>query len=399
MFLSIRKIFFNLKVMLSIVCAGIVLLTVQLFHISEYGERLGALKNQHRLIEKIINTDLNDPQMGSILVNGAVAEIELSVKLSGEETLLDRFFTSNEEQASLLRSLTISSKTFREVALAWAESTQLHQQLERERMMNARSAYLSDIDRMVDYQIHVITETITTAKISSIMVAIIALSVLYFYRLRLNQVYSDIEQAYAIDTNGKSKEVKTEEIDFIIKRLKRRTAGPASNPILTHPLTGLHNEKGLISAYNAKISTKTWSTVFLALFEIDHRSSILETLSVEDQNSVYSKLAEIIKMFEQPSDIIAHLDDNRILFLMSRNTKNAALDECQNIIQIVQESTFLSENGPIKITLSAGFLLKPPAKSIEEGIKDALSLIANAQENGGNRVAHLRERTDPFRQS
>ncbi|MDD2369761.1 MAG: hypothetical protein PHQ90_10695, partial [Sulfuricurvum sp.] len=120
--ISIRKVFFNLKVALLVLGIGITVLSVQLFHISQYGERLSALKNQHLLIEKIINTDLSDPKMASILINGAVSEIALSVKLSGQEALLDAFVTSNEEQASLLRSLELSSEAFRDSALIWGES-------------------------------------------------------------------------------------------------------------------------------------------------------------------------------------------------------------------------------------------------------------------------------------
>ena len=51
----------------------------------------------------------------------------------------------------------------------------------------------------------------------------------------------------------------------------------------------------------------------------------------------------------------------------------------------------------MKITLSAGFLLKIPVKSIEEAIDDALKLVEKAKESGGNRIAQLRDRADSYR--
>ena len=179
--ISIRKIFFNLKIILLIVGVGVTVLGVQIFHISQYSERLSALKNQHLLIDKIINTDLSDPKMASILINGALSEIDLSVKLSGQEALLDVFVRSNEEQASLLRSLGISSRAFRDSALIWGESLATSRTSETTRMMSARTAFLADIDRMMDYQIHVINESIATAK----MIAI----VLFFYQYTIRNVF------------------------------------------------------------------------------------------------------------------------------------------------------------------------------------------------------------------
>ncbi len=196
---SIRKIFFNLKVVLLILGAGITILGVQLFHISQYSDRLTALKNQHLLIDKIMNTDLSDSKMASILVNGAVSEIDLSVKLSGQEALLDIFVTSNEEQASLLRSLGISSAAFRDSALIWSESLDISRTSQYTRMMNARAAFLADIDRMMDYQIHVINESIASAKMTVIILCFSTLVIFFLYRYRLNQIYRDIDQACSID--------------------------------------------------------------------------------------------------------------------------------------------------------------------------------------------------------
>ncbi|MDD2266806.1 diguanylate cyclase [Sulfuricurvum sp.] len=388
--ISIRKVFFNLKMALLLLGIGITVLSVQLFHISQYGERLSALKNQHLLIEKIINTDLSDPKMASILINGAVSEIALSVKLSGQEALLDIFVSSNEEQASLLRSLELSSEAFSDSALIWSESLAMSRSSQNSRMMTARSAFLADIDRMIDYQIHIINQSIITARITAILLFFTCVFLLIFYRYRLNQIYHDLNKISSIDIDGSKKEASTKEVDFILKKILRQSPQNMLNPTLIHPLSGLNNLKGLSSLFNTKKTGKSGNTVFLALFEIDQYELINSTLSKEDIGNLFIKLGEIISLYEQPLDLIGHLEDDRLVFIMSRSSKQTALQECETIVQSVEESSFNAQLGPIKITLSAGFILKTPAKSIEETIEDASKLIEKAKEGGGNRVAQLR---------
>ncbi len=396
MHISIRKVFFNLRMMLLLLGAGVSLLTLQLFHISHYGDRLGALKNQHLLIDKIISSDMRDPGMAAIHINGAVSEITLSVKLSGEEALFDSFINSNEEQASLLRSLALSSQTFQDHALIWSESSSAGADSNRERMMSARSAYLSDIDRMVDYQIHIINESIATAKMTSLFVFCVGLGVFLFYSYRLRQIYRDIHRVCSVDVPGRKKEAYTREIDYVLKRLSRQSAAASSAPSLTHPLSGLNNEKGLMTALNSKKTGRGGSSVFLCLFEIDGYAERIAPLSDEDRGKMLKKIGEIVSLYEQPLDAIGHTEGDRIVFVLTRNAKQAALDECEDIVRLVEAAAFPTSRGEMRITLSAGFLLKTPNKNIEESIEYALKLLEKARENGGNRVAQLRDKLDVF---
>ena len=102
-------------------------------------------------------------------------------------------------------------------------------------------------------------------------------------------------------------------------------------------------------------------------------------------------------MYEQPLDITAQLDDDHIVCVLSRNSKQSAMEDCEKILHSIEESSFNTEKGLMKITLSAGFLLKIPVKSIEEAIDDALKLVEKAKESGGNRIAQLRDRADSYR--
>ncbi|MBN2869569.1 MAG: hypothetical protein JXK04_01275 [Campylobacterales bacterium] len=396
MHISIRKVFFNLRMMLLFLGAGVFLLTLQLFHISQYGERLGALKNQHLLIEKIISSDMSDPRMAAIHINGAVSEITLSVKLSGEEALFDALINSNEEQASLLRSLSLSSQTFQDNALIWSESSATGADANRERMMNARTAYLSDIDRMVDYQIHIITQSIATAKITALFVFCVGLGVFFFYSHRLRQIYRDIHRVCSVDVHGGKKEAYTREIDYVLKRLARQSGQISAAPNLIHPFSGLNNEKGLIAVLNSKKPGKGGNSVFVCQFEIDGYAERIASLSDEDRGAMVKKIGEIVSLYEQPLDAIGHTEGDRIVFVLTRNAKHTALDECEDIVRLVEASAFPTSRGEMRITLSAGFLLKTPNKNIDESIEDTLKLIEKAKANGGNRVAQLRDKLDVF---
>lgn len=394
---SIRQIFFNLKLSLSLLAIGITLLGLQLYNITQYSDRLAALKNQHVIIEKTISTDLSDISMANIIVSGNISELALAVKLSSREAIFDTFSSSAQEQELLSRSLTSASEAFQDAALFWIQSMANNKEGMRERMMAARSAYLIEIDRMIDYQIHLINQSISVAKTTVSVIFVFGMFTFLYYLFRLNQIYNDINKACSVDLDGTKPEVKTQEIDFIVKRLARKGPSTASNPTLLNPLSGLTNEKGMISVYNIKRATKSSNSLFITLFEIDQHENMLKALSKEDVGALYRKIGEILSMYEQPQDVIAHLDDNRFVFIMSRSSKDIALSEAEKIVASVHESMFNTDQGTIKVSMSAGFMLKAPNKSIEESIADASKLVDISKENGGNRVAQLRDRTDSYR--
>ncbi|MBV5321365.1 MAG: diguanylate cyclase [Sulfuricurvum sp.] len=398
MLLSIRKIFSHLKNALLILALGTAFLTLQLFLITDYSDRLGELKKQHLLIDKTVNTDLSDPKMAAILMNGSLSEIALSVKLSGTKGILNSFLTSNDENTSLSHSLEVSSQTFCDSALTWSESLPISRDSQHTRMMNARSDYLGNIDRVIDEQINLVNDSISTSKITALTLLTLGVFVFFIYRSRLNQIYSDIDKACAVDTNGEQKTVETEEIDFIMKRLVRRTIQtPSACSGLVNSSSGLNNQKGLMTAFNSKKSSRANNTIFLAVFEIDQYTSLVNTHSKDDLGNLFRKLGDIISLYEQPLDITAHMDDDHIVFLMSRNSKQIAMEDCEKILHTVEASGFSTAKGVVKITLSGGFLLKIPVKSVDESIEDALLLVQKAKESGGNRIAQLRDRADSYR--
>lgn len=397
MLLSIRKIFFNLKFALLLSVGGMALLTAQLCHIASYADRLTALKNQHALIEKSIKVDMQDIDMARIIVRGSLSELALSVKHSGEEELFDALVSSNDEQESLLRSLTLSYDMFQKATSYWIASTEINRDNAYQNVLTARTAMITDIDHMIDYQIQCIAQAVATAKMTGIIVLIIILITFLLYRHRLNQIHHDIEKACAVDIDGSNPAILTEEIDFIMKRLSRKSSQANTNPSLLNPMSGLYNETGMLSVFNSKKSGKSGNTLFLCLFEIDNVDALQKSLSAEDMGNLYTKIGDIISMYEQPLDVIAHLNDGRLVFILSRNSKDTALSECDKIVETVNESAVSTAKGVIKITLSGGFLLKTPTKSLDETIQDACKLLEKAKETGGNRVAQLRDRVDSYR--
>jgi GGDEF domain-containing protein len=396
--LSIRQIFLNLKIALAILGLGVTFLSIQLVNTAQYSDRLSALKNQHILIKKITATNLDDLDMAAIAINSDLSELQLFAKLSNKQTLLDPIIASGKEQESFSRTLISTSNNFQEATLFWAESMKASRESMYARMISARNLYLVDIDVMIDYQIQLINESISIAKITVLILFFFGLLTFLLYRWRLNQIYSDINKACSVDTNGNESVVTTEEVDFIIRRLSRKMPTNNSNPSLIHVQSGINNEKGLFSMYSsAKRNSKSAGTLFVTLFEIDKHDELAAKLSKEEMANIYKKLAEILSMYEQPLDIIGHLDNNSFVLLMARNTKENALSDAEKIVASIKDSIFPTQQGSIKITLSGGLLLKIPSKSLEAALGDATQIVLKAKETGGNRVAQLRDGADMYR--
>ncbi|HQS66099.1 MAG TPA: diguanylate cyclase [Sulfuricurvum sp.] len=394
---SIQKIFFNLKLSFFILLIGITFLGVQLINITRYSDRLAALKSQHTLIESITTQDLSDVPMATIVLNGHIAKLSLAVKLSTRDTVLDSFLPFTHEHITLSDTLHVSSSEFQDAALFWLESTPRGRTTMHTQMIHARDTYLMDIAHMIDYQILLINQSIEIAKMTVMGLFILGLLLFLLYRFRLNQIYRDINKACSVDIDGTKAEVSTQEIDFIVKRLARKAPVANTSQSLLHPQSGLNNEKGMFTMYNAKKATKNSYSLFIALFEIDQHTNLSNSLSKEDMGALYKKIGDIISMYEQPMDVIAQLDNHNFVFVMSRNSKDTALSDAEKIVHSVYDSAFSTSKGPIKVSLSGGILLKAPASALESSILDAHKVIEKAKESGGNRVAQLREKSDHFR--
>lgn len=399
MLLSIKKIFSNIRSALFLLVLGVALLTAQLFLLSGYTYRLDQLKTQHLLIDKILNTKSGDPQMVSIAINGTVAEIDLSVKLSSQKNFLEAMYDSDNEFSTLIHAIQSSSETFQNSTLAWSSALKMpRSEIEYEEVKKAKNGFVTDIDNLMVHTVQKLNDSLKATKITAVVLLFLSLFIFLRYRYRLIQVYKDIDTACALDTNGEQKTASTQEIDFILKRsLRRNIQAPSACSGLVNPSSGLNNLKGLLTVCNTKKTNRASNTIFLSVFEIDQYRTQISTLSKEDRGNIFKKIGDIIALYEQPLDITAHLDDDHIVCVLSRNSKQSAMEDCEKILHSIEESSFNTEKGLMKITLSAGFLLKIPVKSIEEAIDDALKLVEKAKESGGNRIAQLRDRADSYR--
>jgi diguanylate cyclase (GGDEF)-like protein len=387
--LSIRKIFFNIKMALILLILGFFVLSIQLFTISQYSDQLSALKNQHLLIKKIMTTNLTDFDMATIKINGEISELALYAQLSKSGVLIDFVSVSKEEENKLSQTLIATSTSFQEAALFWIEAMPVSRKAMYQRMITARTPYLIEIDKMFDYKVQCIDDSIKRAKITSIALIVLTIAIFLLYRFRLNQVYRDIHGACYLDTGTTKAIAITDEINYLMTRLSHKSSTTSTNPTLLHSISGINTEKGMQTAHAAKRAPQNTNSFFLVVFEIDQYAHLHDTLSKEDMGALFKKLANIITLYAQPLDIVAHLDDDRFSFLLSRKDKRSALSEIEKIIATVADSIFTTSKGAVKITLSAGFILKSPAKSLESSLTDAKKIIEKAKELGGNRIAQL----------
>lgn len=388
MSVSIKKSFFNLKTALFISFFGALILALYLIHISTFMARIDNIKEQQVLIDKAIHTDLSDPKMASILLNDTLSRIALLNKRLSEPNSFDFLFSDSDDEIVLMKQLNHSAQNFQDSALFWSESLNMTRETSFKKMLNSRNNYLNQISLLHTKESNNILELMQSVKYIAISLLFFNLLVWVLYRFRLNQVLIDIENSCSADY--KENKFHTEEFDFIGKRLLRKAPIVSSNSIHIHQPTELYNEKGIISIFNAKKVSRSANNVFLTLFEID-QYSFFQKLSIENRYAIIKKIGETVSMYEQSLDIVGYLEKNdRIVFISSRLNRQLALDDAEKIRETVEESSFNTDKGPIKITLSGGILLKVPAKSIDEIIDDAADLIQKAHASGGNQIGRIR---------
>lgn len=384
----IKKSFSNLKLALFVSFAGISVIVFYIFHVSTYIEQIANIKEQQILIDKVLHTDLHDPKMASILINDSLSKMALLNKRLSEAHKYDILEKGGDEEKQILKNINQINITFNNNVLDWSESLDMTRQSTYKKVVESHKIYLNTIAQLQTIATNNILDLFTDIRNISYGLLMINFFIWILYRHRLSQVSSDLDNVCSTDM--KVSTFNTEEINFLSKRLLRKTPVATTNSVHIHQATDLYNEKGVLSVFNAKKVSRSANNVFLTLFQIDQYSHFIK-LPIENRYTIIKKIGEIISMYEQSLDIIGYLENNdRIVFISSRLNRQLALDDAEKIRATVQETSFNTNAGPMKFTISGGILLKVPAKSIDEIIEDAAILIEKAQQSGGNQIGRIR---------
>ena len=227
-------------------------------------------------------------------------------------------------------------------------------------------------------------------KIFIALFIVILLATLYYYRV-LKAIYNDIEFLQRVNKNRKNYNIYSQEADAISLRMNRKSSSH-DNPDMIDPITSINNYKGMVFSYDLKKNTKDTNFTSVTVLEVDNFSKAQKSYPEDFIQTVLKKIAYTISLNEQAIDVIARTDYNQFTIIFSRSSKEQAFKDIELIRQSIAELKFnLPNHGPVLITVSGGFVVKPHNTSLEEAIRQAKEILRYAKSIGTNKILQSRD--------
>jgi len=394
---SIKKIFLNLNSYLFFVLfVAFVSMMLTLEQQLSF-EKVNNLTQQKEIISSLTTLDKNDIELALIQFNGKSTQLHQEIdKLKSiyKYDYTDKYiFGNSEEYLADLHKLSTLTTAFNESAHQfYVEDTD--EESKSIAQKNLQKSFYTIIDQIN----HILLKNIeyNQAKFHMIKFATIAIFFIIFiatfwYRKKLFSIYKDIEYLYQIDKNKMDHNIYTLEADAISLRMNRKSM-VADNPTMLDPVTGINNHKGMLNSYSAKKGLKDSNFTAVTILEIDNFSKSNRAFSQELTQSILKKIAYTISLHEQPVDVIARTDYNQFTLILSRSSKEQAFKDNELIRQSIEELKFNVPNkGPVVITVSGGFIIKPNNTNLEEAGRQAKEILAYAKSTGTNRILQTRD--------
>jgi len=398
---SINKIFTNLGIYLLFV---LLFATLALLLVAEQNlsvKKIDNLNNQKKIVSTLIKLQKEDLELALIQFNGKstqlIFETEKLRNLYEYDFTQQYIFNNSDEYNADLTKLTLLTKLFNSSADEYyIEYTQERESIKAEAInkKNLLDAYYTineHIDTMMIKDIGYANEKFYfIEKIVIFFFLVILISSLWF-RNRLSHIYKDILFLYSVEKGKKNYDIFSEEVDAISLRMKRKTV-ITDNPAMIDQVTGINNNKGLVSSYSEKKGMKDSNFTSITVIEIDDFSKSNRAFSQELTQAILKKVAFTISLHEQATDVIARTDYNQFTIVLSRASKEQSYKDIEILRQSINELKFNVPNkGTTNITVSGGFIVKPNNTHLEEALRNAKEILKFAQKNGKNRIAQTRD--------
>ena len=157
------------------------------------------------------------------------------------------------------------------------------------------------------------------------------------------------------------------------------------------PITEISNYKGLLHAF-ANRKSKEGGSLAVCVFDIDDFKSLDREYPKSFTQMVLKKIAFMLSLYVQHTDILARTDYSQFTLVLSRNSLDQALKECDRIRKSVEETAFkVPQGNSIRITISGGLSPKAGNVSLEESIEMSRGILAKAQTMGKNSIKQARD--------
>lgn len=394
---SIKTIFNNLSKVLLLLTIALGVLAVIMFSFNASISKVDLMMHQKALVKEAYSLGREDIQLSNIKLKSIFNNLKFDItkmKNASELDILGNYvYSYAPEYTKDLEALTLKQARYIEAADAYYD--QSIENLES-RLKTYETAQAEYIDKLFELEEkHLVYESQKLTLVQYTVYAIFLLSVLcaLWFTRRLSFVYNDLKTLYSVDLESKGRTFLTEEAEMITKRMSRKPAA-SDNPAFVDPVTEINNYKGLLHGF-ANRKGNNGPILAVCLFSIDNFKEIESKYKKELANHILKKIASMLSLYEQHTDVLGRIDFDQFVLVLNRNTKDIALKDCEQIRKNIEETKFKAPKGEtINVTVSGGFVVKAPNKQIDETIVHAKEILKAALAKGGNRIAQLRDHAE-----
>jgi len=394
---SIKDIFQNLSTYLFFVFFLAFLALMLILEQQLSFQKTDILQKQKQIILELLHEDKSDLDLALIQFNAKSTQLlqdEEQLKTIYKYNIFEQFVIQNStEYMSDLANLSRLINKFDNATHQYYLQNK-NKVLEKNAKQNLDTAF-SEVNQHIS---SMLLKTIgyNQAKFELVKYIVIGSFLLIFlatfwHRKNLNSIYEDISYLFKLEKNKSGYDIFSLEADAIALRMNRKS-NVSDNPNLIDPVTGINNYKGLAHSYTHKKSLKDSNFTSVTLLEIDNFSKSKRVFPQEIAQAMLKKVAYTISLHEQPVDVIARTDYNQFTIILSRPSKEQAFKEVDLIRAGISELKFnIPETGPVSITVSGGFIVKPNNTSLEEGIRQAKEILNYAKSIGKNKLLQVKD--------
>jgi diguanylate cyclase (GGDEF)-like protein len=156
----------------------------------------------------------------------------------------------------------------------------------------------------------------------------------------------------------------------------------------TDGLTGLHNHRHFqnLLEQNTSLAQRYQKPLSLLMCDIDHFKTVNDTYGHPAGDLVLKGMAEILQHQARQTDSVARYGGEEFALILPETDSGAARAIAERIRVTVEQATFMTELGPLKVTLSLGVATLPDvARQKQELIDQADQALYAAKRGGRNR--------------
>lgn len=394
---SIKKIFMNLNTYLFFVLMVAFISMMLTLEQQLSFEKVNNLNKQKDIIASLTTLQKEDIELALIQFNGKSVQLHQEIdrlKSMYKYEYTDKLVFNNEQEYKTdLENLSKLTTKFNQAAHEFYVEGENDEEraLSEEKLQNIFAEINTHINNIMLKSIAYNQEKFHIIKITTIVIFVIVLLSTLWYRKKIFSIYKDIEFLYQIDKSKRDYVMYSLEGDAISMRMNRKSV-VTDNPTMMDPITGINNNKGMISSYSNKKNLKDSNFTSVTILEIDNFSKTKRSFSQELTQAMLKKVAYTISLHEQAIDVIARTDYNQFTLIFSRVSKEQAFKDVELIRQSIEELKFnVTNQGPVTITVSGGFIIKPNNTHLDEASRQAKEILQYAKTTGTNRILQTRD--------